>query len=90
MIEIPMPRSGCIVEELDDELCLYRPDSDEVLVLNGTAADTWRLIDGSTDIDEIASMLARSYSTNIEIVRTDVVTVLQQLTEHGYLESTSA
>jgi hypothetical protein len=81
----PLPAAGVEVEDLDDDACLYRPDIDEVLVLNRSAADVWRLADGTRTADEISDMLARAYQTNPDDVRPDVESVLGDLSVRGYL-----
>jgi len=89
-----MPVSGDIyptaadlvsAEDLDGEVCLYRSDIDEVLVLNTTAADVWRLSDGEQDLETITSMLARAYDTDTTSIRADVHHVVASLIGRGFL-----
>ncbi len=82
----PSPNPTVVVEEIDDDICLYRSDIDEVLVLNQTAADVWRLADGSVSVEELIALLASSYGSHPDDLRTDVVTVLADLRQRGYLE----
>jgi hypothetical protein len=88
MLGRPAPADGVVVEELDDELCLYRPDTAEVLVLNQTAGDVWRLCDGSADVDEIVQVLASAYHSTPDVLGDDVRAVLADLHERGYLINT--
>ncbi|HEY7009006.1 MAG TPA: PqqD family protein [Jatrophihabitantaceae bacterium] len=85
MLERPAPAGGIVVEDLDDELCLYRPDTAEVLVLNQTAGDVWRLCDGSADVAEIVRLLASAYRSTPDALAEDVRAVLVDLHERGYL-----
>jgi hypothetical protein len=79
------PNPTVVIEEIDDDICLYRPDTDEVLVLNHTAADVWRLADASVTADELVTTLARAYAMPPEQVHDDIVAVLNDLHERGFL-----
>jgi hypothetical protein len=85
VLTYPTPAPGIVVEELDDEICLYRSDIDEVLVLNQTAADVWRLADGTLDVDELISCLAQAYSVGPAEIHPEVVAVVANLVDRGYL-----
>jgi hypothetical protein len=74
-----------VTEELDDEICLYRSEVDEVLVLNYTASDIWRLAVASTSIEEITDALAAKYSIEPAAARDEVVRVTSDLCERGFL-----
>jgi len=81
----PIPAVGVVVEDLDDDVCLYRSDIDEVLVLNQSAGDIWRLADGDRSVEAIATRLADVYGTDEATVRTDVQAVVADLLARGYL-----
>ena len=85
MINRPIPAPGVVVEDLDDDVCLYRSDIDEVLVLNQSAGDIWRLADGGRSVETIATRLADVYRTDQATVRADVQTVVTDLVARGYL-----
>jgi hypothetical protein len=85
VINRPIPAPGVVVEDLDDDVCLYRSDIDEVLVLNQSAGDIWRLADGARSVDAIAIRLADVYRTDEATVRTDVQAVVADLVARGYL-----
>jgi hypothetical protein len=87
MVERPVPARGVVIEELDDEVCLYRPTDDEVLILNTSAADIWRLADGSSTADEIVELLAAAYQVSTEQIRSDVLSALADLTDRGFLST---
>lgn len=80
------PTAGVVVEELDDGLCLFRESDSELLVLNHTAADVWRLADSSSDIGQIAAQLAERYDRPAAEIAPDVSRVLDELSAKGYLE----
>jgi len=85
MVDHPIPAPGVAVEDLDDDVCLYRSDIDEVLVLNHSAGDVWRLADGQLTVPAIAAQLARVYAMDEAELRTDVRTVVSDLVARGYL-----
>lgn len=74
-----------IAEDLDDDVCLYRPDIDEVVVLNATAGDVWRLADGELTIDQLVDQLAVAYQLPADSVRDDINSVVSDLLDRGYL-----
>ena len=82
----PRPTANVTAEDLDSDVCLYRSDIDEVLVLNQSAADVWRVADGSATVAEIVTQLAAAYGVGIDVVGPDVHTVIDDLTARGYLE----
>lgn len=85
MIDRPRPASTVVAEDLDDDVCLYRDDIDEVLVLNRSAGDVWRLADGTMTLDEIVERLAAAYQAAATALRADVESVISDLSERGYL-----
>lgn len=85
MIDRPVPAQGVVVEDLDDDVCLYRSDIDEVLVLNQSAGDVWRLADGQLTIAGIIERLAVVYGLDEATLDPDVRGVVDDLTTRGYL-----
>lgn len=79
------PTEGITVEELDDGLCLFRETDSELLVLNHTAADVWRLADSTSDIGQLLAELADKYGAEPDELAADVERVLAELTSKGYL-----
>ena len=99
VLERPRPASEIVVEDLDDDLCLYRPDIDEVLVLNHTAGDVWRLADGQLRVAEIVERLAGVYTIDSADsadlagsadIGNDVHRVIEDLETRGYLVDATA
>ncbi|HTZ43834.1 MAG TPA: PqqD family protein [Jatrophihabitans sp.] len=82
-----LPADQVTVEELDDGLCLFRAADDEVLVLNATAADIWRLADGTSDTARLCELLAAAYGTRPATIEADVRRTLDELTGKGYLRA---
>lgn len=83
----PKPAVGVRELEIDGEVTLYHEATATALVLNNTASDVWRLLDGHRSVDEIVALLAHSYSTDHETVRAGVDSALDQLTGHQLLEN---
>jgi pyruvate dehydrogenase complex dehydrogenase (E1) component len=71
--------------ELDGDISLYHPDTGQALVLNATASDIWRLLDGEHDLPQIVELLATAYGTQADDIRADVLRVVEDLTHHGFL-----
>jgi hypothetical protein len=76
---------GVLVEDLDQDVCLYRADIDEVLVLNATAGDVWRLTDGDYELDQVVQRLAEVYRLAADDIREQVRSVVADLLDRGYL-----
>ncbi|MCW2540860.1 MAG: PqqD family protein [Frankiales bacterium] len=76
---------GIRSEPLEDGICLYNVRDEQVLVLNRTASDVWSLIADQRDVDFVCSTLAQRYQADLEDVRRDVLGVLSELADVGYL-----
>jgi hypothetical protein len=70
---------------IDDEIVIMRVDTGEFFSLTGTAATTWRLIDGQRGRDALIAALADEYSTDGAAIAADVDEFLAQLKETGLL-----
>lgn len=81
----PAPAPHVVVEDLDDDVCLYRPDIDEVLVLNSSGGDVWRLAEGELTVEQITERIALFYGVSAVEVASDVSRVVADLIERGYL-----
>ena len=80
------PRRDDVVEtEIDDDISLFDPRSQEVYVLNGTASDVWRLCDGDHTADEIVALLAAAYATDADVIRDEVAATIAEFAERGLL-----
>lgn len=74
--------------DVDDEIVIMRLDNGEFFSLSGTAAATWRLIDGSRNRAALISALASEYGTNEVEISADVDDFLVQLKELGLIAAT--
>lgn len=77
--------SGVTEVELDGRVCLYAPDQQQMVFLNETASDVWRLADGERTVDEIVAVLAASYGTDPEAIADDVRAAIARFDEAGVL-----
>ena len=81
------PSSQLIESEIDGDISLYHPTSEQVVVLNGTASDVWRLCDGERTIEQVASLLAASYGLeDPERIVADVEKTVSQFADSGLFE----
>lgn len=81
------PRSTVQALELDGDISLYDSATSQALVLNATASDVWRLLDGEHTVDEIVALLAAAYGVDVASIRPDVVRIIGELTSAGLLAS---
>lgn len=73
--------------EIDGEISLYHPGNERVVVLNETASDIWRLLDGSRTVAQVAELLSSSYGADPVVVAADVERTVDQLVEAGMLRT---
>jgi hypothetical protein len=81
------PRPTVQVLELDGDISLYDRATSQALLLNATASDVWRLLDGEHTVDEIVDLLAAAYGTDPAAIRPDVVRTVAELGAAGLLGS---
>ena len=81
---IPTKQLGRFTEtEIDDEIVVMRLDSGEFFSLTGTAAATWRLIDGTRNLDALIKALTAEFGGNAGEIAADVDQFLVRLKELG-------
>jgi hypothetical protein len=74
-----------IVSELDGDISLYDPVRSNVHVLNSTASDVWRLLDGEHTLDEVVELMARAYEVDASDIRVHVARTVDVFTDRGLL-----
>ena len=79
----PMAVPGVLEYEVEDDLVLYRPSTDDVEVLNGTAAAVWWLCDGTRTGQEIVEAIAHLYGQSVEQVRIEIFSIVERMFEEG-------
>jgi hypothetical protein len=76
---------GLVVEELEDEILLYRPSNHQAIHLNATAAAIWKLCDGTRTISEVVDCLVAEYPTERTNITREVQEVVNRLLIDGAL-----
>ena len=71
--------------EIDDEIVVMRLDTGEFYSLAGTAAATWRLIDGTRDQAALVKALAADFDGGEADIALDVDELITQLKELGLI-----
>lgn len=79
------PPPHIIETEIDDEVSLYNPHDDSVLVLNLTASDVWRLCDGEQTLEEIVELISRTYRVKADSIREDVAAAVSEFVQAGFV-----
>ena len=74
---------GIVSRESDDELLVILPERGKFVVLNGTGADVFRLVDGQRTLEEIAAALSERYGVPLEQARADVLPFAEELLDQG-------
>jgi hypothetical protein len=80
------PAARIVESEVDGNVSLYDPEAEEVLVLNQTASDVWRLCDGSETLDQIVKLLARAYGVEPSEIHGEVVETVKGFRERKLLD----
>jgi Coenzyme PQQ synthesis protein D (PqqD) len=79
------PRRSVRALELDGDISLYDAETCRAVVLNSTASDVWRLLDGEHSMTEVVRLLASAYSVEPEAIQPDVERTVAALAEAGFL-----
>jgi len=79
------PKPSVLETEMDGDISLYDPASERVTVLNATASDVWRLVDGERSAADITGLLASAYGVAPGSIADDVSAALRSFEEAGLL-----
>jgi hypothetical protein len=80
------PAAPRIVEsEIDGNISLYDPQTQEMSVLNDTASDLWRLADGTSTLDQVVELVARAYAVEPDAIGDEVRATVQTFYDKGFL-----
>lgn len=80
------PAPKLVETEIDGDISLYHPPTEQVTVLNGTASDVWRLCDGELTIEEITELLALAYSADPAAIGPQVEDAIRMFEKANLLE----
>jgi hypothetical protein len=76
---------GIVVEELGEEVLLYRPTTHKAIHLNETAAAIWKLCDGTRSLNDIVDLLEGTFPDAKPRLAREVRDVVDQLLRDGAL-----
>ena len=80
------PAKDHIIEtEIEGEISLYDPSTEQVMVLNKTASDIWLLSDGEHTLQEMTDLLANAYGVESVEIRKDVEETVSSFVENGFI-----
>jgi uncharacterized membrane protein YkvA (DUF1232 family) len=79
------PVEGATEVEVDGRVSAFSPLTRQIVVLNDTASDIWRLADGEHDLEAIVALLAAAYSVAPEDIEADVRHAVDELVDAGLL-----
>lgn len=82
----PRPSTGVVETELGEEISLYHATNEEVTMLNVTASDLWRLLDGETSLQEVIRLLAAAYGKGEDEIAAEVTAAVDRLAGAGLIE----
>ena len=87
----PLTQStGFVVEEMDEEILLYHPNTHKAIHLNRTAAVIWKLCDGKRTVKELTECLAAEFPSAKLNIAHEVQEAIDQLLHDGALIEQSA
>ncbi len=81
-----MPAPGVVTRENNDELIVVIPQRGRFIVLNGTGASIFKLLDGRMTLALVAKHLAETYNVPLERTQQDVLNFATHLYERGALQ----
>ncbi|MBF6328296.1 PqqD family protein [Nocardia transvalensis] len=80
------PAPTVTAQDLGDRI-LLTPLGGAYLVLEGTAATLWRLLDQPRSVDELADECARRYDGVPEQIRIDIADTMNEWSERGLVRT---
>lgn len=87
--DLVLPAPGVVARESGDELIVVIPQRGRFIVLNGTGARIFKLLDGRMTLAQVAQHLAETYGVPVERTQHDVLSFATRLYERGALQTVS-
>ena len=84
------PQHGVTEVEVDGRISVFSPLAQQLVALNETASDVWRLCDGDHDLQSIIHLLASSYGVQPSVIAGDVTSTVDELVALGLLAAPDA
>jgi hypothetical protein len=69
--------------DVEGDLSLYPPGSDQAVVLNRTASDIWRRLADPTPLPDLVAALAEAYGQSTPAIAADVAALVDVLIAQG-------
>ena len=76
---IPVRAAQAVCRQVEDVMVILLPENGEVKVVNAVGARIFELVDGLTDVREIAAAIAGEYQVTAEQAETDTLAFLREL-----------
>jgi hypothetical protein len=80
------PSKDVVSRRVADDIVLVNLQSDEMYSLNSTGARAWELLSEGHDLEAIDATLADEYDVDVEEVRRERETLLDELKHRGLVE----
>lgn len=80
-------RTGLKIQELPDEILIFDTRNDQANCLNATAAQVWKLADGTRAVSDIAREMTQTFGSPVDA--RVVWYALEQLAQKGLLEESA-
>ena len=77
------PAANVVESEVDGNINLYDPQTEEVAILNETASDVWRLADGTQTLDQVVALIARAYGVEPQQIEEEVKATVATFVDKG-------
>ena len=82
----PRPRATTASVETDGEIVVYNEATEELHILNHTAAVLWSLFDGDADVGHITDDIAEMFDVEAATIIDDVLHATREMASAGILE----
>lgn len=76
---------GLVVEEMDEEILLYRPTTHQAIHLNSMAAAIWKLCDGTRTAKDLIDCFLEAYPDSQSSIPHEVQRTIDELLRDGAL-----
>lgn len=72
-------------KNVDNEVVIVDPETDNYSYLNATGRDVWELLGQGRTFEEIVAELSTRYDASPEIIRADVLALINDLLSSGII-----
>jgi hypothetical protein len=78
---------GFVLEEVDDEILLYKPSLHKAIHLNESAAAIWKLCDGTRNVKDLIDCLMSEYPSAQSTIPFEIQETVELLLREGALQA---